>query len=252
MKEKFKEFWIARRLLLVTILTLAVALIGGYLILISAKSHIEFWPAIGSWVGGVATVCAVLIAWFEYEASKKAKGTIELVELTSIVNREFWENWAYFLAHQLETYICLVEFRKTSAGKENLRSRSFQCFEDSLKNTLEKDKKFHKSFIKFCEQVQHLEFSAPAKYLQLKQNIQNIKELKVYSMNFMRKIEPIRFGENSEKQSQSLLDLAEKLSKKELYCSVINIFDDPDFMGYLEDVDKKIFKPFTNKAKTLN
>ena len=252
MKEKIKMTWGRYRLCIATVVSVLVSVIGTYLILTSAKSHAELWPAIGSWVGGVATVFAVYIALCEYVASKKAKGISELVEITSIVNGEYWENWGFLLAHQLETYICLVEMRDISGSHKKLKENKFICFEDSLKDTRQWDKKFQKSYVKFCEQVLFLEFSAPEKYLKLDQNIKTIKDLKVCSKNFMRKIDPIRFNENSEEQSQPLIELAEKLSKKELYCSVINIFDDSDFKSYLEGVDKNIFKPFTEKAKTLN
>ncbi|WP_139015463.1 hypothetical protein [Pseudoalteromonas sp. TB64] len=125
MKVKFKEFWSEHRLLLVTILTLGVASFGVYLILISAKSHVELWSAIGSWVGGVATVYAVCIAIIEYLSNKKLEVIKERTKIHSLIT--------YYFAPKLE--LSELAFIRAKRSYESIVDTSEETKKD-IKNIL--------------------------------------------------------------------------------------------------------------------
>lgn len=111
LREKFKEFWSKYRLLLAilfTLFTIALTFIGGYKILVSAKSHVEFWPALGSWVGGVATVYAVIVAISTYNANKKENQRVQLFNVKAELDFELLQDVEANIYQNLEVLLAIV------------------------------------------------------------------------------------------------------------------------------------------------
>lgn len=111
MKEKFKKFWGKYRLLLAiifTLFTIILTFIGGYKILVSAKSHVEFWPALGSWVGGVATVYAVIVAITTYNANKKENQRVQLFNVKAELDFELLQDVEANIYQNLEVLLAII------------------------------------------------------------------------------------------------------------------------------------------------
>lgn len=111
MKEKFKKFWSKYRLLLAiifTFFTIILTFIGGYKILVSAKNHVEFWPALGSWIGGVATVYAVIVAVVTYFANKKENQRVQLFNVKSELDFELLQDVEAKIYQNLEILLAII------------------------------------------------------------------------------------------------------------------------------------------------
>ena len=251
MKEKFKEFWSTQGLLLVTILTLGIAFIGVYLILISAKSHIQFWPAIGSWVGGVATVYAVCIAIIEYKNRKKVEGINEIIEIDNFVRFDYWESWVFLSLNQLETYNQLKSFRDTVTDKLELQQLKLEGYEKSLNKTLVLEKKYRESLLKLNRLAQRLSFLSPIKYKKLIVYISRLDELRDDSNDFMCHIDPSRFYKKDEKWASELKKLVDVINQNKNNTLALNIIEAPEWVKYINQIDGDVYEPLAEKLRSL-
>ena len=247
LKEKFKEFWSARKLLLVTMLTLVVAFIGVYLILISAKSHIEFWPAIGSWVGGVATVYAVCIAIIEYKNRKRLDGAYELLDFAGLVGSDLYIAWNELCINLISTN----SFRELHINNEDIDSYS-ESYARSLENIGELHQKFMNSLNKFHLLAYRLKFISPKKYTFVRGDILKINN---YLKEFNEYTKVIDFANKNSLNPEYLTDfrkLSDKISKKDYRGGTLKISKDLEWQAYLDDVRTITFHPLLAKLKTLN
>ncbi|WP_024608480.1 hypothetical protein [Pseudoalteromonas sp. TAB23] len=247
MREDFKEFWSAHRLLLVTILTLVVALIGGYLILISAKSHVEFWPAIGSWVGGVATVYAVCIAIIEYKNRKRLDGAYELLDFAGLVGGDLYIAWNELCINLISSN----SFRELHINNEDIVNHT-KAYTTSLKEIGNLHLKFMNCLNKFHFLAYSLKFISPKKYILVKDEILNINN---FLKDFNEYTKVIDFANKNSLNPDYLTDfrkLSDKISKKDYRGGTLNISKDHEWKMYLENARTTVFQPLLAKLKTLN
>ena len=86
-----------------TFIALLITSIGAYEILYHSNGHSNFWPDLGSWIGGVGTIYAVIIAIVEYKSRKRIDGAYERFEILSCIKGEYFHSWMYCTLYQLET-----------------------------------------------------------------------------------------------------------------------------------------------------
>lgn len=247
MKEKLKEFWSARRLLLVTILTLIAAFIGVYLILISAKSHVEFWPAIGSWVGGVATVYAVCIAIIEYKNRKRLDGAYELLDFAGVVGGDLYITWNELCVNLISSN----SFRELHINNEDIVNHA-KAYATSLKEIGNLHLKFMNCLNKFHFLAYRLKFISPKKYILVKDEILNINN---FLKDFNEYTKVIDFANKNSLNSGYLTDfrkLSDRISKKDYRGGTLKVSKDHEWKTYLENSRTTVFQPLLAKLKTLN
>jgi hypothetical protein len=81
---------------------------GGYKILVSAKSHVDFWPALGSWVGGVATVYAVIVAIISYNANKTENQRVLLFNVKTELDYELLPDVEIHIHQNLNVLLAII------------------------------------------------------------------------------------------------------------------------------------------------
>lgn len=247
MKEKCKEFWSTHRLFLVTILTLGIAFIGVYLILISAKSHIELWPAIGSWVGGVATVYAVCIAIIEYKNRKRLDGAYELLDFAGVVGGDLYIAWNELCVNLISSN----SFRELHINNEDINSHT-KAYARSLENIGNLHVKFMNYLSKFHLLAYRLKFISPKKYILVRDEILNINN---FLKDFNEYTKVIDFANKNSLNPDYLTDfrkLSDRISKKDYRGGTLNISKDHEWQTYLENARTTVFQPLLGKLKTLN
>lgn len=246
MGGKLKEFLKKQRLLLATLFASAVAFIGGYQITVSSKSHAEFWPAIGSWIGGVATVYAVCIAIVEYKNRKRLDGASERWEILTCIKAGYYENWFYYSLSQLATKCCFESFR--SAEKVN-RDYAHNKWNKSLKLTLEYRSQFIKTHNEFADIAKRLRFLSPKRYEIFKSDFSKLYELANEAEMLMNGIDMSRFDKNDPSWSSRWKELSDSISKKNNYDSVFNIQFDLEWDEYSKGVRENVFDSLLKKLE---
>ena len=248
--NNFRAFFSAYRLHLVAIFSLIPFLFGGYWILVSAKSHVEFWPAIGSWIGGIATLVGVCLAWIEYIASKKAKGIYEIIEINDHVNHEYYQNWYLTILSQIEAYTLFRIFRDNESS--SLAKDYFELYEISLNKTRLRQREFNQSFTKLCKLTQTLKFLSKDKHSILEGRILSLSELNSDSNEFKALFDHTFFGNEYEFHCAELRDFIEIAKYKDSYKHSFNIQFDSEFRTFITKVKKNRFHTFNEKLEMLN
>ena len=245
MREKFKAFWSAHRLLLVTVFTIIVALIGGYLILVSAKTHVEFWPAIGSWVGGVATVYAVSIAIIEYKNRKRLDGAYELADFGGLVGNELYISWYEFCHNQIRTN-----------SLKKLYVKDEESYSESYLNSLNRTSKLHLEFMKYYNQASVFEYRlrliSPNKSTQVHSEIHRIGSFLKDFSEYSKVMDFSCVDDSSQTDLSDFRRLSDEISKKDYRGSIVEIAADQEWKDYLKNAQTSVFKPLLAKLKTIN
>lgn len=246
MLKKIKEFYRKYRLLLITLFTLVIAILGVFEILVSAKSHAEFWPAVGSWIGGVATVYGVCIAIVEYLERKRLSCINEKLDLLHLVKNELYTCWYSLSLFSLEAtckYFTIVKFEVESQEKKSKRD-----FEEAFKLLADYEEKFSKLYNKLCYLESRLKVISSKDYSKIEQGFDRIHKL---SDNNYGLSGSNLFPSYLSVYASEFAILSDKIASKYCYDSIIDIQSDPDWEDYMQRIKRVVFISFVEELENI-
>lgn len=242
-----KNMFSKSKLLIVTVITIIVAVIGCFKILVNSKGHVEFWSAIGSWIGGLATLYAVCIAILEYLNRKRLDGAYEILDFADLVGDQLFVTW---------TELCIRQLVSNSIRELYENNKSVESYEESYVNSLEKLKgtysEFYKPLNRFSFYAFRVKFISPKKYEEIKSEVLVLNKF-LSDFNDLEKLTYFVHGTKFNiKFSSEFKSLSDKISKKSYKGSVLMIQKDKDWNDYMETVSNTVFIPLLTKLRTIN
>lgn len=246
MRDKITGLWNRKKFVLMTFIALLITSIGAYEILYHSNGHSNFWPDLGSWIGGVGTIYAVIIAIVEYKSRKRIDGAYERFEILSCIKGEYFHSWMYCTLYQLETKSCLESLRSSSEDKQVI---AIGKWERSLKSTLEFHQKFIIAHNKLSNSVIRLRFLSPDKYKILEGDFKKLNKLENDVEKLMNIIDQRRFDKIDPSWTSELKVLSDNISKKNNYDHIFNIQYDNEWLEYLEGIQENVFNLLLKKLE---
>lgn len=242
MSGKVKEFFYRKKFALITFVALVVAFIGVYEIVVHSKSHFDFFPAIGSWVGGVATVYAVCIAIVEYWKNKKLEGINERIKINRLITDSFAPKLGF-------SELAFIQAKRSYESIVNKSEDLEKKYKDDLLVATKSLEDLDIEIDKLIILEENIKISSRNRYDDLKPFLDKIFDLRGDLTELSYYVDEKLFHKKNNNWSSELRKVTDTLSKHRSIIGIKGIENNHEYKEYVAKVENTIFKPFKEQIE---